>query len=89
MYGNAWARAAKAFLARHPLCQCEDCKEGELRITPAEVVDHRKPHRGDRELFWDHDNWQAMSKACHDRKTATEDGGFGNKRAPEGAVEKV
>jgi prophage lambdaSa04, HNH endonuclease family protein len=29
-------------------------------------------------LFWDKTNWQAMSKRCHDRKTAREDGGFGN-----------
>ena len=29
-------------------------------------------------LFWDSNNWQSMSKQCHDRKTATEDGGFGH-----------
>jgi len=29
-------------------------------------------------LFWDRNNWQSMAKACHDRKTAAEDGGFGN-----------
>lgn len=29
-------------------------------------------------LFWDSANWQAMNKECHDRKTASEDGGFGN-----------
>jgi 5-methylcytosine-specific restriction protein A len=29
-------------------------------------------------LFWDRANWRAMSKQCHDRKTAREDGGFGN-----------
>jgi 5-methylcytosine-specific restriction protein A len=42
------------------------------------VVDHRIPHRGDKRLFWDQSNWQSMSKTCHDRKTATADGGFGN-----------
>jgi 5-methylcytosine-specific restriction protein A len=23
-------------------------------------------------LFWDEDNWQALCKPCHDRKTAVE-----------------
>jgi 5-methylcytosine-specific restriction protein A len=41
------------------------------------VTDHRTPHRGDHTLFWDPTNWQPMSKACHDVKTAKEDGGFG------------
>jgi 5-methylcytosine-specific restriction protein A len=45
---------------------------------PASVVDHIVPHRGDMALFWDRSNWQAMSKLCHDRKTARENGGFGN-----------
>jgi 5-methylcytosine-specific restriction protein A len=46
---------------------------------PANVVDHIKPHQGDEELFWDRNNWQAMNKICHDKKTVKEDGGFGNK----------
>ena len=29
-------------------------------------------------LFWLRSNWQAMAKTCHDKKTAREDGGFGN-----------
>jgi 5-methylcytosine-specific restriction protein A len=41
------------------------------------VVDHKVPHRGDMKLFWDRNNWQSMAKECHDRKTASEDGGFG------------
>lgn len=45
----------------------------------ATVVDHVIPHRGDMELFWDSDNWQSMHKQCHDKKTASEDGGFGNR----------
>jgi 5-methylcytosine-specific restriction protein A len=45
------------------------------RITPATVIDHITPHRGDRALFWQSSNWQALCKPCHDRKTATEDGG--------------
>jgi len=53
------------------------CQAGKLRLTAANVVDHRIPHRGDEELFWDESNWQAMAKECHDRKTAAEDGCFG------------
>lgn len=76
-YGYRWQKASKAFLRSHPLCQCSECGEGRIRVLAATVVDHRIPHRGDMALFWDSDNWQAMSKACHDKKTALEDGGFG------------
>lgn len=70
---------------------CERREQSGLTPLPASVVDHKIPHRlkealdsGDTDavaraqaLFWDSDNWQAMSKPCHDRKTAREDGGFG------------
>ncbi len=77
-YGARWRKASAAFIRAHPLCQCNECQEGKLRTLPSQVTDHRIPHRGDMRLFWDSSNWQAMNKACHDRKTATEDGGFGN-----------
>jgi 5-methylcytosine-specific restriction protein A len=77
-YGRAWQKASKAFLMQHPLCMCDECGEGVKRVTPATVVDHRIPHRGDMRLFWDQSNWQSMSKEHHDRKTAKEDQGFGN-----------
>ncbi|RJE87972.1 HNH endonuclease [Paracoccus onubensis] len=32
----------------------------------APVADHRKPHRGDRALFFDRDNLQCLCKRCHD-----------------------
>nr|DAW14896.1 MAG TPA: HNH endonuclease [Caudoviricetes sp.] len=73
-YDRAWRVASKQFLIAHPLCvMCE--QNGILR--PATVVDHIVPHKGDKDLFWDMSNWQALCKECHDRKTATEDGGFG------------
>jgi len=40
--------------------------EADGRLTPANVVDHIKPHRGDRDLFWDSDNWQSLCKIHHD-----------------------
>lgn len=71
-YSAAWQRARVGFLKSHPLCKrCE----ADGRVVVATVVDHIIPHRGDKVLFWDHDNWQPLCKPCHDRKTATEDGG--------------
>lgn len=75
-YDSRWERARKHFLREHPLCaECEK----EDRVTAATVVDHIIPHKGDRALFWDSENnWQALCKTHHDRKTACE-GAFGNK----------
>jgi 5-methylcytosine-specific restriction protein A len=78
-YGWKWRKAREVFLSMHPLCECAECR-ALGRILPASVVDHRTPHRGDITLFWDMSNWQALSKSCHDRKTARVDGGFGNRR---------
>lgn len=76
-YDARWSQESKRYLQQHPLC--EPClKKG--NVHAAQVVDHIIPHRGDMKLFWDKSNWQAMSKRCHDKKTASEDGGFGNKR---------
>lgn len=77
-YGYKWQKARATFLRSHPLCQCPDCQEGKLRLRTADVVDHIIPHKGDMTLFWDSSNWRAMAKECHDKKTAREDGGFGN-----------
>ena len=65
-YDRKWRQARKLFLQKHPLCaECQ--KEG--RLTPATVVDHIIPHRGDQKLFWDEQNWQPLCARCHDRKT--------------------
>jgi 5-methylcytosine-specific restriction protein A len=90
-YTKQWSAASKAFLRQHPLCMCAQCGAGKLRVTLATVVDHIVPHRlkqaldtkditaiaTAQERFWDQRNWQAMSKACHDLKTAVQDGAFG------------
>ena len=73
-YSSAWQRARAYYLSAHPLCRMH---EQQGRVEPATVVDHIKPHRGDKALFWDSDNWQPLCKRCHDIKTAREDGGFG------------
>lgn len=73
-YGTRWQKARATYLASHPLCK--QCGERGL-IVRATVVDHIIPHKGDQKLFWDARNWQPLCKPCHDKKTATEDGGFG------------
>jgi len=80
-YNARWQRASKQFLRRpeNALCAC-GCGH------PSTVVDHREPHHGNQQLFWDETNWQGMTKSCHDAKTAREDGGFGH--APAAAPAK-
>lgn len=70
-YDATWRKYRRWFLERHPLCN--------ICGAPATVVDHIIPHKGDKELFWDINNHQALCKHCHDVKTVREDGGFGKK----------
>ncbi len=58
-----WRKARKAYLNKHPLCVM--CEKRGLTVA-ATVVDHKKPHKGNLELFWDEDNWQPLCKQCHD-----------------------
>ena len=73
-YDYRWQKYYRTkFLQAHPLCvNFTECH------NVAVLVDHIKPHCGDPVLFWDPENHQQMCKPCHDRKTAAEDGGFGN-----------
>ena len=69
-YSHRWQMTRKRFLVKHPLCAlCEQSG----KLTPATVVDHIQPHRGDQTLFWDKQNWQPLCKRCHDQKTRLED----------------
>jgi len=58
-----WRKLRFWQLHAHPFCQCP-AHTGEF--VPAEVVDHIKPHRGDTRLFFNAQNLQSLSKACHD-----------------------
>lgn len=69
-YDSRWRRQRKLFLQAHPLCA--ECQRAG-RLTPATVVDHIQPHRGDKRLMWDEANWQPLCKRCHDKKTGTFD----------------
>ena len=72
-YDRQWRKERWDYLKANPLC-VECLKEG--RVTPAIVVDHIIPPKGDYDLFWDRNNWQSLCKPHHDRKTATKDGAF-------------
>ena len=70
-YNKRWKRAAAVYRAEHTVCvSCE--KAG--RVTPAECVDHVRPHKGDDNLFWDERNWQSLCWSCHSKKTRSENG---------------
>lgn len=73
---SRWKTLRKEFLKVNPICV--KCKANGV-VKAATVVDHVKPHKGSESLFWDQNNWQALCKTCHDRKTAKEDGRFGRK----------
>jgi len=77
-YDSRWQKARQYYLRAHPLCVfCQSVG----RLTAAEVVDHKTPHKlkqaidsGDaaridiaKALFWDSKNWQSLCKRCHDR----------------------
>ena len=74
-YDYRWQKARERFLLDNPLCVYCD-RVG--RTTAACIVDHVSPHRGDKTLFWDQTNWQALCKSCHDSvKQAEEVAGLG------------
>ncbi len=73
---RAWRRLSKSWLAENPLCVM--CLAND-KIVPAVVTDHIKPHKDNKDLFWDQSNFQSLCKHHHDQKTATRDGGFGRK----------
>jgi 5-methylcytosine-specific restriction protein A len=76
-WSRRWQKVRALFLAQNPLCvECQ--RQG--RLTPATVVDHIRPHRGDPILLWDEANFQPLCKRHHDSKTCSADGGFGRAR---------
>jgi len=43
-------------------------------VTPATIVNHRIPHKGDLVLFWDPANHQSVCKPHHDGPIARAEG---------------
>lgn len=71
-----WKRMSKDQLRKQPLC--EECLEHN-QVREAKHADHEVPHKGDAKLFFDTNNLRSLCPSCHSRKTAKEDGGFGNR----------
>lgn len=78
-YDSRWRKVRKQVLTEEPLCMCE-LHQGKRDAPVSVVVDHIIPHCGNEELFFRRSNLRGIAKACHDRKTARSDGGFGNPR---------
>lgn len=80
-YGSDWEKKRKIILKRdNGLCQCEDCRGGKLRITPATEVDHIIHKAKAKRLGWSdqridaEENLQAINSECHKGKTLKEEG---------------
>ena len=50
-YGRRWQRLRLAYLARNPLCECDE-NAGAGCGRAATVVDHRVAHNGDEALLY-------------------------------------
>ncbi len=65
-----WQRLRLSILARDGY-MCQGCAKphllaGRYPSPTSAVVDHKTPHRGDPDLFWDDDNLHAVCKGWHD-----------------------
>ena len=80
-YGTAWDKKRKRILKRdNYLCQCDQCKGGDLRVRPANEVDHRIGKAewlrrfGNLDGCDDDSNLQSINPDCHAAKTQRESG---------------
>jgi 5-methylcytosine-specific restriction protein A len=80
-YGTSWDKLRKQILERDfYLCQCNDCKGGLKRATPASEVDHIISKAKAKLLGWTKEqidspnNLQAINTDCHKAKTLIEQG---------------
>ncbi|QXE85987.1 HNH endonuclease [Geomonas nitrogeniifigens] len=80
-YGARWAAYSRQYRKENPLCV--DClARGVLTsVEHGGHVDHIQAVSGPSDpLFWEPANHQSLCHSCHSRKTAFEDGSFGNKK---------
>lgn len=77
-YGYRWQMARARYLQHNPLCVM--CLP---KVVQATVVDHKIPHRGDQQLFWNEGNWQSLCKPHHDSTRQAEDKGSSRQRVGE------
>ncbi len=73
-YGANWRRLRNWYIKTHPLCATCEAKG---RLVAATDVDHIVPRSKGGED--DEDNLQSLCRHCHSTKTASADGGFGNR----------
>lgn len=64
-YGTERWRRLRWDVLRRARFTCAFCGRIEARTSKL-VADHKVPHRGRAELFWDEDNVQCLCKPCHD-----------------------
>jgi 5-methylcytosine-specific restriction enzyme A len=90
--GWTWQKLRLVILQRDTyLCQCPECKGGEVRVMAATEVDHIKPRAwfADGRAIGDPDdpsNLRAVSRECHRRITLEQQGKKPSRRdtAPDG-----
>lgn len=58
-YDRNWQRERATYLKANPTCR--RCP------SPATVVDHIQPHKGNMALFWNRANWQPLCAHCHNQ----------------------
>lgn len=74
-----WRIFSREFLRDHPYCECPDCALLPMIMRPrAQITDHIDGLGPLGPRGFDPRNCQAMTRACHGRKTARYDGGFGH-----------
>ena len=80
MASKRYKELRRLFLERNPFCV--ECQKGTDympgRLVPAVILDHKIPHKGDYNLFWDTSNWQGLCDTHHRKKSAARDGSLGN-----------
>ena len=72
-YGTEWSKLRLVILKRDSgLCQCDQCKGGQIRVRIATEVHHLvSKAKGGTD---DPANLQALNKTCHERITAAQEG---------------
>lgn len=78
-YDATWERTRRAFLAEHPLCECDDCEQLPPTDRPQAVdVHHRDDLGPDGPRGHDFTNLRAMAHDHHARHTARDHPGGWN-----------
>jgi 5-methylcytosine-specific restriction protein A len=67
-----WRKLRIQILNEQPLCRICALVG---RDVIADTVDHKIPHKGDYNLFYDRDNLQSLCKQCHDSTKKTQEQG--------------